>query len=253
MSEWRDYDADWDWSHSYDAVVRLTGAVAGEPNDFSGSYGYGTDGLGNRRTMTVTGLGTVDLNYNAGTHQLVEAEVDSQVVNEWSYDAEGRVVQCGDHEFIYEAHRGLLRYFEDNDTEESWAYDYDYRNLRVRKVLPDMSEVHYHYDMEGRLIAETQAPYDPYKEYLWLGHRPIAMIASEEWIPNDSFTGEGGMTDFEVYSIHTDHLGTPIAMTDESGTVVWRHRFDPFGNKLELDEDADEDQEDVILNLRFPG
>ncbi|MCZ7585672.1 MAG: hypothetical protein M5R36_21380 [Deltaproteobacteria bacterium] len=74
------------------------------------------------------------------------------------------------------------------------------------------------------------------------------MILSEEWIPNDSFEAMGGMTDFEVYSAHTDHLGTPIAVTlrlrsgqaSESGTVVWTHpfgfaqgkRFNPFGNSL---------------------
>ncbi|MCZ7582570.1 MAG: RHS domain-containing protein [Deltaproteobacteria bacterium] len=57
----------------------------------------------------------------------------------------------------------------------------------------------------------------------------------------------------KLYFIHTDHLGTPIAMTDESGTVVWTHRFDPFGNTLELDEDPDFDQNSLTLNLRFPG
>ena len=32
-----------------------------------------------------------------------------------------------------------------------------------------------------------------------------------------------------IYYYHNDHLGTPVAMTDESGQVVWRADYEPFG------------------------
>ena len=39
----------------------------------------------------------------------------------------------------------------------------------------------------------------------------------------------GQSTPAALYYVHNDHLGTPQAMTDSSGTVVWRATYDPFG------------------------
>jgi len=52
--------------------------------------------------------------------------------------------------------------------------------------------------------------------------------------------------------VHNDHLGTPMAMTDEHGTVVWRATKKPFGETT-VDEDPDGDGQTVTLNIRFPG
>ncbi|WP_428623518.1 RHS repeat domain-containing protein [Sedimenticola sp.] len=46
--------------------------------------------------------------------------------------------------------------------------------------------------------------------------------------------------------IHNDHLGTPQGMTDESGTVVWKADYRPFG-------EADVTVSTLESNLRFPG
>jgi hypothetical protein len=32
-----------------------------------------------------------------------------------------------------------------------------------------------------------------------------------------------------VHFYHNDHLGSPLAMTDEDGNVVWRRDYKPFG------------------------
>ena len=50
----------------------------------------------------------------------------------------------------------------------------------------------------------------------------------------------------ETYYFHTDHLGTPQAVTDSTGTVAWQGSYDPFGN-------ATETVADVEQNLRLPG
>jgi RHS repeat-associated protein len=52
--------------------------------------------------------------------------------------------------------------------------------------------------------------------------------------------------------VHNDHLGTPVAMTDPSGQVVWRATQKPFGATT-VDEDPDGDGQPVTLNVRFPG
>jgi RHS repeat-associated protein len=48
---------------------------------------------------------------------------------------------------------------------------------------------------------------------VWLDGRPLA------WIDNDA----------QIYYYHVDHLGTPWAMTNQAGTVVWKANYEPFG------------------------
>jgi len=50
----------------------------------------------------------------------------------------------------------------------------------------------------------------------------------------------------EVFYFHNDHLGTPQAMTDASGSVVWQADYKPFG-------EANVHTETIVNNLRFPG
>ena len=58
---------------------------------------------------------------------------------------------------------------------------------------------------------------------------------------------EAAVTNGNLYYVHNDHLGTPQAMTDEVGNVVWRAVYAPFG------EATIDVASTVKLNLRFPG
>ncbi len=55
-----------------------------------------------------------------------------------------------------------------------------------------------------------------------------------------------------VYYFLNDHLGTPQAMSDQSGRVVWKAEYEPFGTAI-VDDDPDGDGIPVACNLRFPG
>jgi len=55
-----------------------------------------------------------------------------------------------------------------------------------------------------------------------------------------------------LYTIHTDHLGTPKLLTDVTGAAVWRAVARPFG-KATVDDDVDGDGVAVEFNLRQPG
>lgn len=57
---------------------------------------------------------------------------------------------------------------------------------------------------------------------------------------------EAAVTQGALYYVHTDHLGTPQVLTDESGGVVWRASYAPFGK-------ASIPVEMVEMNVRFPG
>ena len=51
----------------------------------------------------------------------------------------------------------------------------------------------------------------------------------------------------EVLYYHTDNFGTPMAMTDKTGKVVWRADELPFGEQYQTEEDP------VRNNVRFLG
>ncbi|MCL4474954.1 MAG: RHS domain-containing protein [Nitrospirae bacterium] len=40
--------------------------------------------------------------------------------------------------------------------------------------------------------------------------------------------------DEKVFFYHTDPAGTPLAMTDANGTVVWRADYKPFGEEQSI-------------------
>jgi len=66
----------------------------------------------------------------------------------------------------------------------------------------------------------------------------------------------GGLTGGETEAIffyQTDHLGTPLMMTDQTGQVVWQAEYLPFGEPVSINEDVDGDGVKVTNNLRFPG
>jgi len=50
-----------------------------------------------------------------------------------------------------------------------------------------------------------------------------------------------------LYFYHADHLGTPIAMTNGAGALVWRAEHTPFGGIYALTVGT------ITNNLRFPG
>jgi len=64
--------------------------------------------------------------------------------------------------------------------------------------------------------------------------------------------GGATVTTEAVYWHHNDHLGTPQALTDINGTVVWTMSQTPFGIAT-VNEDPDGDGITVTNNFRFPG
>ncbi|MCH9671030.1 MAG: RHS domain-containing protein, partial [Gammaproteobacteria bacterium] len=109
-------------------------------------------------------------------------------------------------------------------------YGYNARGQRVVKTT-DSDTVHYHYDSDGLLMAETDAQGTVHTEYVYFQGMPIAMV--------DAASGA-------IYHFHNDHLGTPKVLTDEAQTIVWEAYHSPFGT-------AEITIENVTNNLRFPG
>jgi RHS repeat-associated protein len=88
---------------------------------------------------------------------------------------------------------------------------------------------------EHRLLGEYDKQGNVVQETVWLGNLPVATV-------------QNGNT----YAIHTDHLGTPRVITDNSNIEVWTWESDPFGVAA-ANDDSDGDGVKFTYNLRFPG
>ncbi len=55
-------------------------------------------------------------------------------------------------------------------------------------------------------------------------------------------------TEITVRHYHCDHLGTPLALTDESNQIVWAARLDPWGNVQE-----EFNPQNISQPIRLPG
>ena len=95
--------------------------------------------------------------------------------------------------------------------------------------------VFFTYGDAGKLLGEYALDGSPLQETLYLGDQPVAVLK-----------------DGVIYAVHTDHLGTPRAITDPANTVVWRWDSDPFGTTLPQ-EGTGADGQPFAYNLRFPG
>ncbi|OGH08158.1 MAG: hypothetical protein A2W22_06250 [Candidatus Levybacteria bacterium RBG_16_35_11] len=67
------------------------------------------------------------------------------------------------------------------------------------------------------LITESTRTGNIKGEYVYLNGSPLAKIESNN-----------------VYYYHNDHLGTPMVMTNESGSTVWQGEYLPFGEPLSV-------------------
>ena len=146
-----------------------------------------------------------------------------------SYDATGNIIIDGTLAYTWDALNRLVK------VEQAGAvvatYCYDSQNRRIRKSVGDRT-IHYHYDMNNLLIAETLADGTPLRDYFYLGGEPLAL---REYKTNPG-----------TYYFLNDHLGTPQQLVKPDGTVVWKAAYLPYGvAQMQLGT--------ITNNLRFPG
>ena len=206
---------------TYDALNRLTGA--------QGRYGvisYTYDDVGNRLTRTVNGE-TEDYSYIGGTNKLDQITGANPV--SFTNDANGNTTAIGSKLLVYNQNNRLIRVEEGG----SMLAEYGYNGLgqRVTKTVGGVTTI-FHYDLNGKVIAESLADGTVSAEYLHMGKIRIAKV--------DVSTGN-------IYYYLNDRLGTPQLMTDDAGTVVWEASHKPFG------EASVNPRSSVVNNFRFPG
>jgi RHS repeat-associated protein len=126
-----------------------------------------------------------------------------------------------------------------------------YTNAQGQRVITQPTSAgiaprHYLYDAAGELVMESHGVTgEVLKHYIRVGGQLLAILSQGR-------NATGQPTAASLYYVHSDHLGTPQALTDQSGQVVWSIAYDPFGQAT-VNEDPDGDGTSIEFNLRFPG
>ena len=125
-----------------------------------------------------------------------------------------------------------------------------------------MKEVCFAYDPLGRRISKE---FDgKTTNFLWDGDKIVHEWVEEigkkpkeqptrltAWLfDEDSFTPLAKLTSEQIYTVISNHLGTPNTMLDQNGKVVWETELDLFGRPI-LKEGGDTEETKCLF--RFPG
>jgi RHS repeat-associated protein len=215
-------------TRSYDAEYRVSSTAVSGALDLA--YRYFADGsvLSEQDNLgeSAPSLGASGVYaYEEGSNRL--ARVENEQTTDVASDANGCIVSAGARTLIYDAFHQLAEVREGGATVAK--YTYNGAGERTGKETATGVALH-HYDARGRLIAETDAAGRTLVEYVYLEDQPLAMIRPGE----------------AVYYYHNDRLGTPQALTDESGAVAWKAAYAPFGRARVL-------VHEVENPLRLPG
>jgi RHS repeat-associated protein len=108
-------------------------------------------------------------------------------------------------------------------------------DMRINPGKYVQTGTYFVYDEAGYLLGEYNQNGTALQETVWLGDMPVAVLK-----------------DNNPYFVYADHLNAPRAISDTTGTVVWRWDSEAFGTTL-ANQDPDGNGAQFVYNLRFPG
>ncbi|HEY2560160.1 MAG TPA: RHS repeat-associated core domain-containing protein [Caldimonas sp.] len=190
-------------SMAYDGLDRLTAANA--PGVW-GSASYGYDPLGNLRTSAVGSRSSIH-NYDA--NNLLSVLNTNGVRTRYAYDAQGNVTKRGNASFDFDIGNRMSL------AEGVATYAYDGLGRRTAISSADGTYQVQVYSQAGQLLYGTRQNGMTLTStrYVYLGSKAIAETSSVS-----------GTT-----YLHTDGLGSPVAVTSATGALASRTRYEPYG------------------------
>jgi RHS repeat-associated protein len=217
-----------DRTYTYDTINRLS-----LEEDITGTttkFDYAYDAVGNRTLYDDT-ITSQTLTYGTTNNRLTAIGANSV-----TSDNNGNITSIHGMTLAYDAYNRLT-----SAIVSSITTNYTYNGLGERVTKQTGSNTTHYLYSGPNLLAEYDDTGDVKREYIYLQGQPVVML---------DHAGSG----IDIYWIHNDNLGRPLALTDSDGDVVWRlNNVDAFGNAASIDEDPDSDSVDLTLNLRFPG
>ncbi len=206
------------------------------------------------------------------TYQLAYAP-DSNRLRGPVLDAAGRVLQDGGRRYAWDSLGRLASVTQEGITTR---YRYNHRGQRIAKQ--GRAQQHYLYDGQRHRTAELDAQGRLTRQYVWLGDQLLAVIDSPQPLALRA-PAEGvfeslwrtAQTAWErlsgaapsVHYVHVNHLGAPVAATDERGQTTWAADYAPFGQRLASQssgfiktatgQEPPSNAHGLRLDLRLPG
>ncbi|HZS58216.1 MAG TPA: DUF6531 domain-containing protein [Gemmatimonadaceae bacterium] len=153
-------------SYGYDALDRLTAATL--PNV---PYAYGYDAVGNRTSKTV-GSSTDTYSYDPASNRIASIAAQAGAVRIFASDPNGSTSSDGVNQYAYDA-RG--RMVQSVSALGATSYQVNALGQRVRKSNSTDDRI-FLYDTRGRLIGEADPGGTVKREYLYLNDTPLAVI-----------------------------------------------------------------------------
>lgn len=204
---------------TYDALNRLTQVVA--PGMFgTANYTYNT--LDDLVRSKVSG-GNQPRNYyhcyDASWHlaTIRTGSCTGTKVMSFTYDAQGNLASRNGVAYTFDYGNRLRQVA---GQEKQYLYDGHGRRVVSTRQINGSGTRRSIYALDGTLLFVQDSGEAKRKEYIYLGNNLIA----ERSLPN---TGEA--TPQAIRYQHTDALGSPVAITNESKAVVERTAYEPYG------------------------
>ena len=194
-------------SITYDGLDRLKTTTGGAK---AGSTSVNYDALGNitsLNTLNRTLSYAIDNNLNR-ISSVSSSGSNAKAYGYFNYDTRGNITHNSHFSMSYNLANQMT-------AANGLSFTYDGYNRRVKSTKSG-STSYYHYSQDGKLLFSEEN--GVWKNYIYLGNRLIAEDASSS-------------TTF----LHTDSLGSTVAKTNTSGSVLSnsRRHYKPFGDTYE--------------------
>ncbi|NJO16604.1 MAG: RHS repeat protein [Thioploca sp.] len=158
------------------------------------------------------------------------------------YDQGNRLLRFNGYAYEHDARGNLIRKTSAAGTVE---YRYNIFNQLIAAQTPQYGLVEFQYDALGRRIVKKSQHREV--RYYWNQLELFGEVEADEPIEYvfHNFAPVATLRKGQIYYYHTDHLGTPMEMTDERGRLVWKGDYVTLGRCR--------GQGEVVNRLRFPG
>ncbi|HID07776.1 MAG TPA: hypothetical protein EYP10_11595, partial [Armatimonadetes bacterium] len=196
---------------SYDELYRLIRETKYDAQgNITHDVSYTYDGVGNRLSKT--------------------DNITGDVVN-YSYDVMNRMEGYGGVSYSYDANGNTVSKSVNNQTT---IYEWDYDNRLKRVSLPDGSSVSYEYNGEGFRVKRVCG--NEVKWFVYDGTKLVAELDGDGGLVRVFTYGRDKLVSMRVGARSnfylTDVIGSTTEISDGSGVVTDRYRYDAWGNVL---------------------
>ncbi|GAB2665385.1 RHS repeat domain-containing protein [Arenimonas aestuarii] len=195
---------------TYDALDRLVGVVAGTAQGGNGTFAY--DPLDNLRVLD-QGSRKFRYVYDANNRLDEIRSPGGTLLHSFTYDARGNTINKDGGGLVFDRENRLTS----SQIPTATSYVYDGLGRRVREFMG--ASTYFYYGQGGKLLYTNDLKTSNRTDHIYLAG---SLVANRK-VPF------GSNPTIEVTYQHTDALGSPVATTNQSGTLLPRERMTAWG------------------------